>query len=244
MHSVCCDLGLARFTSIGSVVSELLQKSGGGVPPLATLTAAVLGSLALAACSERLEATAAYQSACQGPPLRTTEQRNQAMEDGYEINHRYECIDKASFLEAEEQKARQVAANTPAAITEREAEYARGRASYAAERERALAPAEAAAPQVLPEVEIRDIDVNTASEADIAAVISVGPTVAAQIMAERSKRRFRDWADLVHRVVGLGAALSAYDASTCGLTVDHASLEGAPPNAAMAALILLRRRGD
>jgi DNA uptake protein ComE-like DNA-binding protein len=224
-------------------VSERLPTFGGRAPSLAILTAAFMGSLAMAACSEKLEATAAYQAACQGPPLRTTEQRNQAMEEGYAINQRYECIDKASFLAAEEQKARQAAANTPAAIAQREAEYARVRASSAAERERTLVAAESAEPRALPEVELRDIDVNTASEADIAAVISIGPTVAAQIVAERSKRRFRDWADLVDRVVGLGAALSAYDASTCGLTVDHASLEGAPPNAAMAALILLRRRG-
>jgi len=212
------------------------------VPSLACLTTAVLSNLSIVACSERLEETAAYQSACQGPPLRTIEQRNKAMEEGYDINRRFECIDKVSYLAVEEHKARLAGANTPAAIAQREAEYARRRANYAEEQPRAAAAAESAKPEVLPQVDIHDIDVNTATETDIAAVISVGPIIAAQIIAERSKRRFKDWADLVNRVVGLSAALSAYDASTSGLTVDHVSLEGAPPNAAMAALISLRRK--
>jgi DNA uptake protein ComE-like DNA-binding protein len=238
--STCLALRLARLTK--TPVSERALTLRNRKPSLAILTAAILGSLAIAACSERLEETAAYQSACQGPPLRTIEQRNQAMEDGYDINRRFECVDKASFLAAEEQRAQWAAAHTPEAIAQREAEYERRRASYAEEQARAFAAAESAEPEVLPEVDTPDIDVNTATEAEIATVISVGPIIAAQIMAERSNRRFKDWADLVNRVAGLGAALSAYDASTCGLTVDHVSLQGAPPNAAMAALISLRRR--
>ncbi len=164
------------------------------------------------------------------------------MEDGYDINRRYDCIDKASFLAAQEQKAQWAATHALEAIAQREAEYSRIRASYAVEQARAMAVAESAKPEALPQVEIRDIDVNTASEADMAAVISVGPIIAAQIIAERRTRPFKDWADLVNRVTGLSAAVSAYDASTCGLTVDHVSLQGAPPNAVMAALISLRRR--
>ncbi len=235
-------LALRPAGALEAPVSERLPAFSGIARSLAMLATAVMGILALSACSERLEETAAYQAACQGPPLRTTEERNEAMEAGYEINRRYECIDKAGFLAVERQKAQWAAANTAEAVAQRETEYAQRQASNAAERERARAAAESAEPAVLPEVEIRDVDVNTATEVEIAAVISVGPTVAAQIMAERRKRRFKDWADLVNRVVGLGAALSAYDASTCGLTVDHASLKGAPPNAAMAALISVRRR--
>jgi DNA uptake protein ComE-like DNA-binding protein len=37
----------------------------------------------------------------------------------------------------------------------------------------------------LPEIVLRDVDVNTATEADIANVISVGPKKAAEIIAER-----------------------------------------------------------
>lgn len=107
---------------------------------------------------------------------------------------------------------------------------------------RDTAAAESARTDVLPEVVLRNIDVNTASEADIASVISVGPAVAAQIVEARNQRRFNDWADLVRRVVGLGAARSAYDASTCGLNVNGKSLDGAPPNATMAALISTRVR--
>src|SRR6185503_4915028 len=43
-----------------------------------------------------------YAAGCHGPPLRTVEARNQAMEDGYAINPRYDCIDKKTW-EAEEQ---------------------------------------------------------------------------------------------------------------------------------------------
>jgi len=43
-----------------------------------------------------------YAAGCHGPPLGTVEARNQAMEDGYAINPRYDCIDKKTW-EAEEQ---------------------------------------------------------------------------------------------------------------------------------------------
>ena len=79
---------------------------------------------------------------------------------------------------------------------------------------------ESSTTETLPGVVLRNIDVNTATEADIAGVISVGPEVAAQVLVERNKRRFSDWADLVTRVVGLGAAQPAAYASICGLTVD------------------------
>jgi hypothetical protein len=40
-----------------------------------------------------------------------------------------------------------------------------------------------------------------------------------------------------NRVIGLSAAQTAVYASICGLNVDGKSLDGAPPNAAMAASI-------
>ncbi len=187
-------------------------------------------SLIAAGCSEKPEATAAYQAVCQGPPLRTTELRNKALEDGYDIVRHFDCIDKASFAAVKEQKARWEAANTPEAIARREAEFAEQRARYAEQRARVTAERENAGTEVLPDVVLRNVDVNTATEAEIAGVISVGPAVAAQIIEARNQRRFSDWADLVRRVAGLGAALSAYDASTCGLNVDGKSLDGAPPN--------------
>lgn len=37
------------------------------------------------------------KTVCAGPPLRTTAARNDAMENGYPINQRYDCIDKALY---------------------------------------------------------------------------------------------------------------------------------------------------
>jgi len=50
-----------------------------------------------------------YAAACHGPPLETSEARNQAMEEGYSINRQYDCIDKRSW-EAEQQIRDKIAA--------------------------------------------------------------------------------------------------------------------------------------
>lgn len=84
------------------------------------------------------------------------------------------------------------------------------------------------------------VEINSASQADLQGV--VGDKVAAQILAERNNGRFRDWADVVRRVVALSAAQTAVVASVSGLTVNGKSLNGAPPNPEMAALMKGRRR--
>ncbi len=194
----------------------------------------LVGSM-VASCSKKIEDTPAYQAACQGPPLRTIQMVNQAMEDGYVINRQYRCIDKASFFEVAKQKAEWEAANTPAAIEKRKAEFAEQRARAAEYREQQAASE--AITENSPNIVLHEVDVNTATESDIASVISVGSDVAAQIIEERNKRNFSDWVDLVNRVVGLSAAQTAFYASVCGLTVNGKSLDGAPPNATMAASI-------
>jgi hypothetical protein len=65
-----------------------------------------------------------YAAACHGPPLRTVEARNQAMEDGYLINPRYDCLDK-KIWEAEEQAKAAIAEMVSKA--EREAREAAAR---------------------------------------------------------------------------------------------------------------------
>jgi len=207
------------------------------------LVAAFLMNLMLASCAKEQDSPA-YQAACQGPPLRTTERRNKADEDGYFVNRLYDCIDKTSFEEVEEQRAKWKAAHTPEALAQREAELAEraaraaeDRARLTEERVRNEAAEKSAALEVLQNIALRNIDVNTATEADIAGVISISPKVAAQIIEERNKQRFKDWTDLIHRVTGLSAAQTALFASICGLNVDGKSLDGAPPNAAMAASI-------
>ena len=68
-------------------------------------------------------------------------------------------------------------------------------------------------------------------------MVSIGPGLAAQIVAARGEHQFKDWADLVHRVVGLGGAQTAVYASANGLVVNGLSLEGMPANADIAAAL-------
>jgi hypothetical protein len=44
------------------------------------------------------------KTVCAEPPLKTVEARNAAMEEGYSINRRYDCIDKDSFAEINRQR--------------------------------------------------------------------------------------------------------------------------------------------
>lgn len=166
--------------------------------------------------------------------------REKALQDGYQIDRRYDCIDKASFAAVGEQKAKWEMANTPEAIAQRKVEWEK-RAAEERSRSTAAVGQQKDAPR-LPSFTLRHVDVNTATEVELANVPSVGSDVAAQIIKERAKRRFNDWADLVNRVVGLSAAQGAAFASISGLNVDGQSLPGVPPNPAMAAMLYEKYR--
>lgn len=75
-------------------------------------------------------------------------------------------------------------------------------------------------------------DVNQASTAELEAVKGIGPALSAKITAARQQGPFKDWADLVDRVSGLGPG-NAVRFSQAGLTVAGASY--APPVATAAA---------
>ncbi|HEU4853292.1 MAG TPA: hypothetical protein VFT37_14170 [Telluria sp.] len=182
-----------------------------------------------------------YQAACHGPPLGTIAKRYKAQEDGYFVNTIFDRIDKADYLAVEKARAEYAAANTPEAIAQAKAEFAASSARMAEERDRKEAEDAALKEATRPRMVLRPVDVNTGSEQDLAEVISLDSTVAAQIVAERTKRRFANWDDLVGRVVGLSAAQSAVEASICGLTVNGTGMYGAPLNADMAATIYERR---
>ncbi len=105
---------------------------------LAILTVTLSACFAAIGCSntETGDADSDVRAACEGPPLRNLEARNQAMEDGYTINPRYNCIDKNSFASVKEQRERWEAANTPEAkaqiAMDREKKIAQERALTAA----------------------------------------------------------------------------------------------------------------
>jgi len=202
---------------------------------LAVAVAALVLQLQLMGCTSRIEDSPAYKAACHGPPLRgDTARRNHAQEEGYAINPRFDCVDRASFVFISEQKARWDAANTPEARALRQAEQHRLMSEQQASSGAARANAEEVQPTP-PVPTVVQVDVNTATEAELAGIPPLDPTVAAQIVEQRGVRRFGSWDDLVARIVGLSAAQTAMYASTSGLTVNGESLPGAPPDAETAA---------
>jgi competence protein ComEA len=62
------------------------------------------------------------------------------------------------------------------------------------------------------------VDVNKASQAELEALPGIGTALAARLLAERQKSAFKDWADLIQRVRGVGEG-SAARLSEAGLTV-------------------------
>ncbi len=70
------------------------------------------------------------------------------------------------------------------------------------------------------------VDVNKASQAELEAVPGMGPALAGRVMDERKKAPFKDWADLIQRVKGIGEG-SAAKLSKGGLTVANAEFKPA-----------------
>lgn len=105
----------------------------------------LIAAVAVVACKPS-QPSADYLAVCEGAPLRTVERRNKAMEDGYEIDHRYDCTTKSSAKALAEQKVQWEAANTPEARAARQAEFDHG----AAESKVRLEPQERAAAGGLP----------------------------------------------------------------------------------------------
>ncbi|MGR9014200.1 MAG: hypothetical protein ACU83U_11195 [Gammaproteobacteria bacterium] len=169
---------------------------------------------------------------------------------GYQIfNYHFDCIDKAAYIAMDENKAREKAAWKEAAslavYTRKKQEEEKRMAESKRRQEeslRQLAEDEAqsqARMAALINGGVPPVDVNTATEAELAQVISFKRNldVVAQIITERNKRPFDGWPDLVNRVVGLSSAQSAFYASVCGLNVKGESLQGAPANARLAAML-------
>ncbi len=66
---------------------------------------------------------------------------------------------------------------------------------------------------------VEEVDVNSASVASLDGLRGVGPALSARILAARQEGPFKDWADLMRRVKGIGAR-SAARLSAEGLTVN------------------------
>ncbi len=68
------------------------------------------------------------------------------------------------------------------------------------------------------------VDINKASEADLDGIKGIGPSLSGRILAERKKAPFKDWADVIARVKGVGPG-SARKFSAEGLTVNGAGFD-------------------
>jgi competence protein ComEA len=66
------------------------------------------------------------------------------------------------------------------------------------------------------------IDVNQASQAELETVKGIGPGLSGKILSARQAGAFKDWADLVDRVGGVGPG-NAAKFSQAGLTVGNAA---------------------
>jgi competence protein ComEA len=62
-------------------------------------------------------------------------------------------------------------------------------------------------------------DVNRAEQAALESIKGIGPALSTRILAEREKRPFNDWPDLISRLPGVGPARAAL-LSAAGLTVN------------------------
>lgn len=66
---------------------------------------------------------------------------------------------------------------------------------------------------------LAQVDINRATEAQLDSIRGVGPATTRVILQERERQPFKDWADLVARVRGVGKA-SAARFSEQGFTVN------------------------
>jgi competence protein ComEA len=72
------------------------------------------------------------------------------------------------------------------------------------------------------------MELNQAKEMDLDGLNGVGPTMTREIMNERQKTPFRDWADVMQRVKGIGPKKAA-SLSEQGVRVQGLGYDQAPP---------------
>jgi len=71
------------------------------------------------------------------------------------------------------------------------------------------------------------VEVNKADQASLETVKGIGPALSGKLLDERKKAPFKDWADLIDRVQGVGPG-NAARFSTAGLTVNNAAYAATP----------------
>jgi competence protein ComEA len=87
------------------------------------------------------------------------------------------------------------------------------------------------------------VDANVATRADLETVKGIGPGLSAKILDARKEGTFKNWNDLVERVVGIGPR-NADRLSQAGLTVAGASFDGSAAAAAKPAKSAKTEKAD
>lgn len=185
----------------------------------------------------------AMRAVCHGEPLRDLNAREQALQDGFELHLDYRCITRASWEARQRQEAERAAYQAPEAVAQRRRERDAAMAVGALRREAAEAARQArlaALDARVATLTFRPIEINTASLAELQALVVIGDETARDIVATRATRPFRDWGDLVHRVIGLSSAQNAAEASLSGLVVNGEGLTGAELNPTIARVLARR----
>lgn len=77
------------------------------------------------------------------------------------------------------------------------------------------------------------VEVNTSTAQELTGVNGIGSAIAERIVIERNNQPYRDWADLIQRVRGVGEK-QAQRLSESGLTVDGASFNSSAASTAAA----------
>ena len=70
------------------------------------------------------------------------------------------------------------------------------------------------------------VDANKGTAAELDSIKGIGPSISSKILDERKKGNFKDWADFISRVKGLGET-NAAKFSAEGLTVNGAAFKAA-----------------
>ena len=74
------------------------------------------------------------------------------------------------------------------------------------------------------------VDVNKANAAELDSIKGIGPSMSTKILDERKKGAFKDWADFVERVKGVGDG-NAAKFSAEGMTVNGDTFKAPAPTA-------------
>lgn len=194
---------------------------------LTALTALILLGIAISGCSK--VHSSGFKAACHGEEL-TAATQSLAIENGWQINESYNCIDKASYDKwAAALSPEELAAET-SSFSGKQEKIKDDSAQEPIDNEQYIAEA-------LANMNTRPVEANTAEWFELGNIVGVGDEAGTQIMQAREKRLFTDWDDLLMRVPVFKVAETAYNASISGMTVNGKSLPGADPDPKAAAAI-------